>query len=128
MPAGFLLAFHDEYGARGVATGRIRRFVEAFEYRRYLEVQVTPGHEPRIPGDANEYRQWMQARRIADVQRIAGLLSFDPLSRRYGYYGAEKRKWYMSADQIVQRLLYEGYAWADRRKVNDAIALRRGRG
>lgn len=123
MPAGFLLAFHDEYGARGVATGRIRRFVERFENARYLNADVTPGHEAALD---------VRRRRVVDVQRLASLLSFEPGSERYGYYvypkkKGERGKWYMQTDAIVQRLLFEGYVWVDRHKVRDAIAMRKGR-
>ena len=90
--------------------------VERFENRAWMDAEVTAGYVPVL-----DVRQ----RRMRDVQVLAGLLSFEPVSRRYGYYGAEKRKWYMSADAIVQRLLHEGYAWVDGRKVRDAVMLRK---
>lgn len=116
IPAAYLLAFHDEYGARNVATGRIRRFVEAFEYRAWKDAQVTPGHQVEY-----DFRAvWRR-----DVQRLADMLSYEPDSKRYGYYAYDKRKWYMKTDAIVQRLQHEGEAWVTGRKVRDAIALRK---
>ena len=117
--AGLLLAFQDAYGFRRVASSIMRRLVYQYERLRYLAVSLTPGYEPVFD---------VQIMRPRDVQTLSRMLSFDNVTKQWGYYAKSSRCWHFNYQAVKNCMIHEGHTWVTPEKIRDAIALRRERG